>query len=65
MENPRDGEPGGLPSTGSSRVGQDCGDSVAAANPPISLVSRITSTTIPQKVWQREVEESAQSHTDS
>ena len=31
LENPRDGEPGGLPSMGSHRVGHDWSDSVAAA----------------------------------
>ena len=31
LENPRDGDPGGLPSMGSHRVGQDCSDIAAAA----------------------------------
>ena len=31
LENPRDGEPGGLPSMGSHRVGHDWGDLAAAA----------------------------------
>ena len=31
LENPRDGEPGGLPSMGSHRVGHDCSDLAAAA----------------------------------
>ena len=31
LENPRDGEPGGLPSVGSHRVGHDWSDLVAAA----------------------------------
>ena len=31
LENPRDGEPGGLPSLGSHRVGHDCSDLAAAA----------------------------------
>ena len=31
LENPRDGEPGGLPSTGSHRVGHDLSDLAAAA----------------------------------
>ena len=31
LENPRDGEPGGLPSVGSHRVGHDGSDSAAAA----------------------------------
>ena len=30
LENPRDGEPGGLPSLGSHRVGHDCSDLAAA-----------------------------------
>ena len=30
LENPRDGEPGGLPSMGSHRVGHDWGDLAAA-----------------------------------
>ena len=38
MENPRDGEPGGLPSMGLHRVGHDWSDLAAAAavKPPIS-----------------------------
>ena len=31
LENPRDGEPGGLPSTGSHRIGHDWSDLAAAA----------------------------------
>ena len=31
LENPRTGEPGGLPSMGSHRVGHDCSDLAAAA----------------------------------
>ena len=31
LENPRDGEPGGLPSMGSHRVGHNLSDIVAAA----------------------------------
>ena len=31
LENPRDGEPGGLPSMGSHRVGHDGSDAAAAA----------------------------------
>ena len=31
LENPRDGKPGGLPSTGSHRVGHDWSDAAAAA----------------------------------
>ena len=31
LENPRDREPGGLPSVGSHRVGHDCSDLAAAA----------------------------------
>ena len=33
LENPRDGEPGGLPSMGSHRVGHDQSDLAAAAAP--------------------------------
>ena len=37
LENPRDGEPGGLPSMGSHRVGHDWGDlaAVAVASGPL------------------------------
>ena len=31
LENPRTGEPGGLPSMGSNRVGHDCSDLAGAA----------------------------------
>ena len=34
LENPRDGEPGGLPSVGSHRVGHDCSNLAAVAADP-------------------------------
>ena len=39
LENPRDGEPGGLPSMGSHRVGHDWSDLAAAATMPLLHLS--------------------------
>ena len=38
LENPRDGEPGGLPSMGSHRVGHDWSDAAAAADSNLGLL---------------------------
>ena len=40
LENPRDGEPDGLPSLGSHRVGHDCSDLAAAAAAAFSAIMR-------------------------
>ena len=42
LENPRDGEPGGLPSMGSHRVGHDWSDLAAAVPGPVFRVSDLT-----------------------
>ena len=42
---PRTGEPGGLPSVGSHRVGHDCSDSAAAAYPwPFNFILKLLNT---------------------
>ena len=40
---PETGEPGGLPSTGSHRVGHDCSDLAAVAAATINLLSMVIS----------------------
>ena len=43
LENPRDGEPGGLPSMGSHRVGYDLSDLAASADYKHHVAQRICS----------------------
>ena len=50
LENPRDGEPGGLPSLGSHRVGHDWSDLAAAAEPPWAVHLKLRQPCRPPKL---------------
>ena len=51
LENPKTGEPGGLPSMGSHRVGHDWGDLAAAAAGGGGLMKIIITVTVLAKMW--------------